>query len=151
MRARAGGSSVVSASDPGAGRCLTGMGSKHLFNGGGLSSANQLKSLTPAVGDEGEALAPAVVGGLGSGALGSAGLPGLGVGGTGAAVTAGIDRAASIGAMTVPQNWAAAAPGDQLMPPRRCQSPAWALPEAPRAGQEQCWAGYPWRVSPGAG
>ena len=45
------------------------------------------------------------MGGLGSAALGSAGLPGLG-----AAVSAGVGEAAPLGALSVPQGWAAAAP-----------------------------------------
>ncbi|KKC06075.1 PPE family protein, partial [Mycobacterium nebraskense] len=80
-----------------------------------LSNANQIKSLMPPASAASTAasgsgltggLASGLTGALGSGALGSAGSPGFG----GAAVSADMGRAASIGALSVPPSWAAAAP-----------------------------------------
>ncbi|ASX03457.1 MULTISPECIES: PPE family protein [Mycobacterium] len=80
-----------------------------------LSNANQVKNLMPAVAAASTAasgsgltggLASGLTGALGSGAVGSAGSTGFG----GAAVSAGMSRAASLGALSVPQTWAAAAP-----------------------------------------
>ncbi|WP_292976301.1 PPE family protein [Mycobacterium sp.] len=79
-----------------------------------LSNLNQVKNLTmPAAAGATAAgsgltggLASGLTAGFGSGALGSAGSVGLG----GAAVPAGVGRAASIGALSVPPSWAATAP-----------------------------------------
>lgn len=72
-----------------------------------LSNANQLKSLMPAVTAASTAASgPGLTGALASSALGAPGSAGLG----GAAVSAGVGRAATVGALSVPQTWASAAP-----------------------------------------
>ncbi|WP_421841396.1 PPE family protein [Mycobacterium sp.] len=80
-----------------------------------LSNANQVNNLMPEVSAAGNAavgsslsggLASVLAAGLGSGSLGSTGSVGLGD----AAVSAGVGRAVSVGALSVPQTWAAAAP-----------------------------------------
>ncbi|MCA2312177.1 PE/PPE C-terminal domain-containing protein [Mycobacterium intracellulare] len=100
-----------------------------------LSNANQVKNLMPAVGAASTAsgssltggLASGLTGALGSGALGSTGSPGLG----GAAVSAGMGRAGTVGALSVPQTWAAAAPA---ISPTATALPATSLAAAPGVG-----------------
>lgn len=79
----------------------------------GLSSANQLKSLAPAVSTAtttgANGLGSVIASGLGSG-TGAFGSTGLGAGGISAAVSAGMGRVASIGPLSIPPTWAAAAP-----------------------------------------
>lgn len=79
-----------------------------------LSNANQVKNLLPVASAASTAasgsgltsgLASGLTAGLGSGAMGSTGFTGLS-----AAVSAGTGRAASVGALSVPQSWGAAVP-----------------------------------------
>ncbi|WP_375488186.1 PPE family protein [uncultured Mycobacterium sp.] len=81
----------------------------------GMSMMNSMKSLMSTTGGAAKgapAAASAVKRGPGSWAapLGSAGPAGSGIGGSGGAVSAGVGRATSIGALSVPRAWSAAAP-----------------------------------------
>ncbi|MBS4727481.1 PPE family protein [Mycobacterium sp. SM1] len=78
----------------------------------GMSMANMFKSLLSTTGAA-KGIAPvgsALTGGMGSGAdaLGSVSPASLGIGGSGGAVSAGLGRATSVGALSVPQAWGAA-------------------------------------------
>jgi PPE-repeat protein len=80
------------------------------------------------------AAAPAAMSGVGlahaGSAIGSLGSSGLG----GSAVSAGVGRATLVGAMSVPQSWAAAAPPGTSAPLMASSSGGWAI--APGAGTE---------------
>src|SRR5699024_724276 len=79
-----------------------------------FSLVKSLNSLMRAAGGSGaaaagaNALAPALASVVGSGSAGFSGLSGLG--GTGSALTAGLGQSGTIGALSVPQAWAAASP-----------------------------------------
>ncbi|BBY08042.1 PPE family protein [Mycobacterium noviomagense] len=81
----------------------------------GMSMMNSFKSLMSTSGGAAKA-APAAASALKrgpsswAGALGSAGTAAPGIGGTGGAVSAGVGRATSIGPLSVPRAWSAAAP-----------------------------------------
>lgn len=77
----------------------------------GLSMANMSKSLMSSVGAAAKALPAARAAlshGVGSGALGSLGTVNLGLGGGPGAVSAGLGRAVTVGALSVPQAWSPA-------------------------------------------
>ena len=120
----------------------------------GLSNANQLKNLFPAVGAAGTGAAaalPAAADGLApaTSAVGPTSLAGLGSGGTQAAASAAVGRAGTIGPLSVPQSWATgAAPmsaaGSALAPSPSVSAPVGAaaptsmlgpVPLAPAAGR----------------
>lgn len=88
------------------------------ISAGLLSNASKMQELMPTVSSATTAsgsgltgsLASGLAAGLGSGTLGSAGLNASAPGATGAAMSAGLGRATSIGALSIPQSWAAATP-----------------------------------------
>lgn len=92
-----------------------------------LSNANQLKNLMPVISAAGTAASGSgLASGLGSGALGATGSTGLGA----AAVSAGMGRAATVGALSVPQTWASAGPA---LSPAAAALPSNSLAAAPEA------------------
>ena len=77
----------------------------------GLSMANMSKSLMSSVGAAAKAIpaaGAALSHGVGAGALGPLGTVNLGVGGSPGAVSAGLGRAVTVGALSVPQAWSPA-------------------------------------------